>query len=263
MRHLITVCISLIVVSLIFVDVSNAKVDPASAIGAWLFDEGSGNKVKDSSKNGNDGKLTGTKWVDGKFGKALDFNGSSDYVEIPDSDSLDVTNSIAIVAWIFKKADASHGGTIVGKWKQMGDTWSYVLYGLGDSGGGFRLMWTDKPTNQTNLEGPYQLPNNEWIHYAATYDGSIMRVFSNAKELVNIAANKKINISTNPVWIGNDGYQQHFNGIIDEFAIFNTALSENDINSIMTQGLALALAVGPSASRLVNTWGKIKLAEGK
>ncbi|MCX6013468.1 MAG: hypothetical protein NTV30_08710, partial [Chloroflexi bacterium] len=103
MRHLITVCISLIVVSLIFVDVSNAKVDPASAIGAWLFDEGSGNKVKDSSKNGNDGKLTGTKWVDGKFGKALDFNGSSDYVEIPDSDSLDVTNSIAIVAWIFKK----------------------------------------------------------------------------------------------------------------------------------------------------------------
>lgn len=250
--------ISLIFISLIISGQCIAVINPTSVIGAWLFDEGEGNIAKDSSKNKNDGKLIGPpKWTNGKIGKALDFNGVSDYVEVADSDSLDITDSITIVAWIYKRSDAVHGGTIVAKWKQAGDTWSYVLYGLGDSGGGFRLMWTDKPINQTNLEGPYQLPNNEWVHYAATYDGSTMRVFSNAKEICNISANKKINVSVNPVWIGNDGYQQHFNGIIDEVAIFNTALTESDIKNIMTQGIAAVTAVS-SVRKLICLWGSIK-----
>jgi hypothetical protein len=37
------------------------------------FDEGSGKDVKDLSDNGNDGTITGAKWVEGKFGKALEF----------------------------------------------------------------------------------------------------------------------------------------------------------------------------------------------
>jgi len=252
------VCVSIVAVNLIFAGQGLAAIDTASIAGTWLFDEGKGDVAKDSSKSGNDGKLVGApKWVDGKLGKALDFNGTSDYVEVADSDSLDITDSITIVAWIYKRSDAIHGGTIVGKWKQAGDTWSYVLYGLGDTGGGFRLMWTDKPVNQTNLEGPYQLPNNEWIHYAATYDGSTMRVFANAEEIVNIAANKEINVSVNPVWIGNDGYQQHFNGVIDEVAIFNVALNESDIKNIMTQGLASATAVS-SVDKAASTWGNMK-----
>ena len=39
-------------------------------VGLWAFDEGTGNKVKDLSGNGNDGTISGAKWVDGKFGKA-------------------------------------------------------------------------------------------------------------------------------------------------------------------------------------------------
>ena len=48
---------------------SDAKIDPKSAAGVWLFDEGSGKVAFDSSDNGYDGKLMGNpKWVDGKFG---------------------------------------------------------------------------------------------------------------------------------------------------------------------------------------------------
>jgi hypothetical protein len=240
-----------------FVGQSFAKIDKQSIAGAWLFDENTGKVAKDISENGNDGNLMGNpKWVNGKFGKALDFNGSTDYVEVANSDSLDITNAITIVAWIYKRSDAVHGGTIVGKWKQVGNTWSYVLYGLGDAGGGFRLMWDDKPT-QTNLEGPYQLPNNDWVHYAATYDGSSMKVFENGKEIATINANRKINVSANPVWIGNDGYQQHFNGILDEVAIFNVALTVNEIKSIMEEGLSKTLAVSASG-KVTLTWGNIK-----
>jgi hypothetical protein len=48
-----------------------------SLIGIWLFDEGQGNVTKDSSPNKNDGDIKDCKWVGGKFGKALEFNGTS------------------------------------------------------------------------------------------------------------------------------------------------------------------------------------------
>ena len=52
--------------------------------------------------------------------------------------------------------------------------------------------------------------------HAATNNGSEMKVFVDGKEIAKIAAHKKINVTENPVWIGNDGYQQHFNGIAGE-----------------------------------------------
>jgi hypothetical protein len=255
LSRLVMIYVSLMVVVLMSAGQSHA-IDKPSLAGVWLFDEGSGNVVKDISGNVNNGELQGNpEWVEGRFGKALDFNGSTDYVEVPHSDSLSITGDITVVAWIYKRSDAIHGGTIVGKWRQNGEVWSYVLYGLGDGGGGWRLRWDD--ASQTNLEGPYQLPNDEWLHYAATYDGSTMVVYENAKEIVNIAADKNINVTDNPVWIGNDGYQQHFNGIIDEVAILNIALTVDEIEEVMTKGLAAVLAIDPMG-KLTNTWGSIK-----
>jgi len=234
---------------------SSAKIDSKSIVGMWLFDEGEGKVAKDSSANKNDGKPIGNpKWVEGRFGKALDFNGSSDYVEVADSKSLDITGDITIVLWLYKRPAGR--GTLVGKWKQVGDVWSYVLYDRGEGGGGWRLRWSDQ--SQTNLEGPYTLPDNEWVHNAATYDGSSMKVFENGEEIGNIAANKQIDVTDNPVWIGNDGYQQHFNGILDEVAIFNVALTKGDIQNIMDEGLEQAFAVADISDKLTTTWSAIK-----
>ena len=49
-------------------------------------------------------------------------------------------------------------------------------------------------------------------------------------------------------------------GVIDEVAVFNVALTEDDINDIMSNGLAEALgiaAVSPTG-KLTTTWGSIK-----
>jgi len=63
----------------------------AELVGWWKLDEGSGTTAYDSSGNGNDASFKGAPaWVeDGKFGKALKFNGSSDYLTAHDSESLD------------------------------------------------------------------------------------------------------------------------------------------------------------------------------
>lgn len=66
--------------------ISNAKIDPKTVVGIWLFDEGNGKITEDLSGNGNDGELKeGTKWEDGQFGQAVIFDGKDDYVEIAPS----------------------------------------------------------------------------------------------------------------------------------------------------------------------------------
>jgi len=63
----------------------------ADLVGWWRLDEGAGTMAFDSCGNRNDASFKGAPaWVeDGKFGKAVKFNGSSDYLTAHDSESLD------------------------------------------------------------------------------------------------------------------------------------------------------------------------------
>jgi len=65
----------------------------------WKFDEGVGDVAYDSSGNGNHGTIYGASWTDGKFGKALFFDGD-DLVQVEDSNALDGFNEISIEAWV-------------------------------------------------------------------------------------------------------------------------------------------------------------------
>ena len=56
-------------------------------------------------------------------------------------------------------------------------------------------------------------------------------------------------------WKGGVGWD--FVGVLDEVAIFNTALGEDDLNTIMEKGLEKALSVSP-VGRLTTTWGNIR-----
>ena len=63
----------------------------------FTFNEMEGNKVKDLSQYGNHGEIKGKpKVVEGKEGQALEFTNPNDYVEVPHSDSLNITEEITI-----------------------------------------------------------------------------------------------------------------------------------------------------------------------
>jgi hypothetical protein len=71
----------------------------AGLVGWWTFDETTGATAKDSSGQGNDGRIVGTpQWVAGKIGGALQFNGST-YVDCGNKPSLNVRNQITISFW--------------------------------------------------------------------------------------------------------------------------------------------------------------------
>jgi hypothetical protein len=55
-----------------------------------------------------------------------------------------------------------------------------------------------------------------------------------------------------------DGYAGKFIGVVDEVAIFNVVLSEDDINSIMLNGLENTITAVSPSGKLATTWGGIK-----
>lgn len=91
-----------------------ADIDPGSIVGIWLFDEGQGERASDSSGNGYDGTLNGPSWVAGKSGKALEYDATDDYVEIPHDDGLSL-QTYTIAAWVKLKPRPGEWQAIVHK----------------------------------------------------------------------------------------------------------------------------------------------------
>lgn len=69
-------------------------------VGQWLLGEGSGSVAYDTSGNENHGAITDADYTGGYVGAGLHFDGSYDAVVIPDDDSLDILGSLTISAWV-------------------------------------------------------------------------------------------------------------------------------------------------------------------
>ena len=90
-----------------------------------------------------------------------------------------------------------------------------------------------------------------------TYDGSALKMYLNGELLAEGAKGGDIATNDDPFMIGG---AHNYIGSIDEVAVFNKALSEGDIGSIIAEGLneALSLAVVSSEGKLAATWGGVK-----
>ena len=131
----ILLTVSIIFISLMLTGINYADFGAENVMGVWLFNEGSGNTIKDYSANGNDGEISSPKWIDGVFGGALEFHGVDDYAEVPDDDTLDaeLNDGFTIMLWTQMYNADTDGGVDVNIWYHVtvtydGDTLS-VYYG--------------------------------------------------------------------------------------------------------------------------------------
>ncbi len=257
MTKLILLCISLILIG-ICVGQGDAKIDPKSIVGIWLFDEGSGDTAKDSSGNGNDGKLMNDpKWVVGKFGKALEFDGKDDYVDCGSDENLNV-NSFTLAVWVFPTSiDASTHEMIAGKgWSATERSYYLSLY----QGKAFISFRDPGNTAQADVQGNTESQKSTWYHIAGIHNQATGKaaIYINGVKENEKTIDYDVMVTPKPFWIGNMADQTlHFNGIIDDVAIFSVALTEDDIKRIMEKGLSAELAVSLSG-KLTITWGSIK-----
>lgn len=257
-------CTFAVVTSLLAISLCDARIDAASTVAVWLFDEGTGDIAKDTSGNGNDGTLkNGPTWVAGKFGEALEFDGTDDYVDIDDTDALSGGNGkqLTVVAWFrTTKIEGTDNTPLITKYLSAQEKdWGLTV----DTG---RLKFAyetdgagvDFEVNAPSMGGVVEL--DQWYHGAFVLDGKDVKVYLDgeevaAAELPTETPNTDVNVAIGAVVYRNNYYQ----GIIDEVGVFNATLSQEEISAIMTDGLESSLAVS-STGKLATTWGELKAA---
>ncbi len=206
-----------------------ATSGPGGLVGAYSFNEGAGTTVADASGSGNAGSIGSATWTTaGKYGNALSFNGSSARVTVPDSPSLRPTNAMTLEAWVFPTTVNSAWRDVI--YKGADD---YYLEGTSSNsgrpviGGVFGGIYSE-------TYGTSNLAVNVWTHLAATYDGATLRLFVNGTQVASTPRTGAIKASAGPLTFGGDPlYGQYFAGRIDDVRIYNSALTQAQVQTDM------------------------------
>ncbi|MHC4487235.1 MAG: LamG-like jellyroll fold domain-containing protein [Planctomycetota bacterium] len=209
-----------------------AVVSDASAdlVGYWKLDEGTGTTVADSSGAGHNGVFAeGTpEWVEGKFGKALKFNGSNK-VEIPDHPDFHLEDAVSMAVWIKPEAAVQPDFAKLFM-KDRTVEYPYVIQYVGNGGSIRAAVYTSGAINSSST------PNfaGQWGHLCMTYDGSALILYKDAEEVARIPTSGKIQQNDLSLSIGGRlGSSQNFIGIIDDVRLYSHALTKAEIQQVM------------------------------
>ncbi len=238
----------LLLCSLIITSLSIANPAEDGLVAYWSFNDGAGKTAADVTGNGYDGKFEGApKWVDGKFGTALEFDGEDDYVAVADDDALDLTDKITWMAW-FSPNDVLTSRRLMVKNNSI-----FVIFDFGNKNS---IDFLVKPENTFAESKTTDWTVGEWYHFAGTFDGKTMKVYVNGKLEGEAANNVPIAPSDLELWIGGDDYgrpSDFFPGKIDEVRLYEKALSEAQIQKAMNTPQDVK-----ARGKLTTTWAKIK-----
>ncbi len=246
------------VIGLMFSSPSLAVIDPGTVVGAWFFEEGGGKTVKDSSGGGNDGTIEGApKWVKGQFGNALEFDGKKDYIIIAHSDTLNL-NEMTVAAWVHLRSYPDDARIIT---KEEGVVAPWTVYSLQMSGAGESKL-EFRPTingQRQRVASNEDVPLNEWTHIAATFDGKEVVLYLNGEIDQKAPHAGEMMQNEKDLWFGASEFwdPRFFDGLMDDVALFNVALSQDDIKTLVKKGLAAELGVS-LAGKLATTWAQLK-----
>ncbi len=244
---------------LCWTNIASAQLDFDGALGIWLLDEGKGDDVEDFSGNDNGGSFEQgkPKWVAGKFGQALEFDGKS---------WVAMNNPVVTVE---KMVDFS-----MGCWVNPGPqqkTWTNILSSHQEPPRrGISFEMINNNINQFGIaigDGPnwfgagtVQLKTGVWNHLAFVRSGRTGTWYLNGRSLGNIGlgSGEPVVPATSNFRIGNWVLgNRELDGLVDESFLFSRALDAEEIESIVEKGLEHAQAVS-AKDKAATTWGKIK-----
>lgn len=240
---------------------SNAQ---AGLLGHWKLDGNTSNSGSTGATN--NGTLAGgTNYVAGPsgFGQALNFDGTTGYMVVDNSS----TGPLALVGTsytisIWAKADGSGNS----RFNRMftADDGADFSGGYGAFGAPVDALYTHAWGGGTNTSASSVLPaqDNEWHHFAFRYD-------SGATSLDIFVDGTKTNLQpaglppltsdgNDPLRIGAGAFDifstfnfQGFDGALDDFRIYDEALSDNAVLALMIPEPASLLLMGMGALAMI------------
>jgi hypothetical protein len=220
--------------------------------GFWQLNEADAGIRADSSPVGSNAltNIGGVNWATGRIGNASDFEnsaGTTQYLKIESGEAvgLNFDYSFTLVGWLKRESVPNSDVTLAAKF----------AYGTGINDRAYRLQFT----NNNNLrlivspDGSYSsdysvtggaslTSTTSWYHVAGVFDAGAQRLklYVNG----NLDADKVVTYntvfnSTAPFMLGAsllDGAAAHgFDGLLDEWRIYNRALSQSEIQALLNQ----------------------------
>jgi hypothetical protein len=227
----------------------------AELVAHWPLDDGSGTVAADVTGNGSDGTLNGDpQWVAGKVGGALEFDGD-DYVDCGNQDILNFgTNDWTITAWI--RTTQADRGTIFanGSDNSGGIRFTLATHEANDD---HITLTTDDNSTKVQALGATVVIDGEWYHVAGMREGTTTKVYVNGvlDGTNTVPAEYDFSgASQSNAYIGAiDGnsdtatvsLEKIYIGIIDDVRIYDSALTEIELQAAMEGGEGYPYALGP------------------
>lgn len=176
--------------------------------------------------------LGGIAYGSGAAGQAFSFNGSSSYVQVPDSPFWAFgANDFTIELWA-NFANASGSPVLVGQDEGPGSVNKW-------------LFWLDNGKLEFHINGPgnvligsisFNPTLGQWYHLAVTRQANFYRFYVNGSVVGTASNSLQVPDANAPLRIGWAEESYFFNGRLDEVSIYNTALSTAQIASIYAAG---------------------------
>ena len=172
-------------------------------------------------------------------GGVLEFDGTDDYVSVPDSDYLDsITSAITVSVWVYWSSDANDISTIVSKasaagWSSPYSSWNMRLrHGTGGWGTDAVEFWAaGSYTTGGQFYSSSSIPRDTWTHIVGTYDGANQKIYINGVLDGTEAETAAIAATSYPLYIGvNSGdIGEDFEGSLANVLIYNRGLTAAEV----------------------------------
>jgi hypothetical protein len=219
--------------TLLVLVVALANTASAGLVGWWKFDETGGTTAKDASGQANDGRIVGNaKWVSGKIGGALEFDGST-YVDCGNKASLNIRNQITMSFWF--------------KVQAFQNTWEAFL-SKGDgayrasrsNGTGDSVHMGISGGNYFDATAPI-VTDNQWHHYAGIYDGTTATIYVDGVMAATRTYGGQIgDSSAYNLYLGENSQAtgRLLHGLLDDVRIYDRALTEQQLLDLIDNGIS-------------------------
>jgi hypothetical protein len=232
---------------------SNAQIPTNGLVGYWPFN---GN-ANDASGNGLNGTVYSASLTTDRFGNAnsaFQFSGTtSSYISVSNNAKLLLADNLTISFWIYRTRTSSVE-YIVGKGRDLGNSYSFILNSAGGTYGAFRASNGTGAFN--SLVTPQAVDSNKWVFltYVIHQPDSIQKLYVNG---VPVDSSKSVlfTITNNYPLVfgrhfaaanGSGGYEYPFLGKIDDILIYNRGLTQTEVLNLYH--INLCPAPKPSAN---------------
>lgn len=203
--------------------------------------------TRDYSSYSNDGQVINATLVSGKIGKAYDFNGNGQYIQINKTSYLDLNTTTGVTTSLWIKIDHLWTGTYYRIFEYYDSDYakvpfSMVLHPDGDKMG---CRFTSDLESGSLSSTTNSLSNdNQWHLLNCVYNTSHILLYIDG--ILNASKSilgTKLNTSSSPIYLSKRD-NSYFNGSLDEVMLFNRSLSSTDINNLYNLQLSKFYSTG-------------------